>query len=162
MDQTPHPDLKIEQAPQTLREIVLSRMRAAISPALSSSRPPVRPVPSLCSMTVASAATPGRGETHLSVVPASVFVAVAAVLAWRGRPGQRFAAYQLAGSVTVLIMVLGFAGWESYTRVAFNLTRSLRELKPSSIFDIMAMIALYRPGPMQFIPDYIARKHNPR
>ena len=31
------------------------------------------------------------------------------------------------GSVTVLILVLGFAGWESYTRVAFNLTRSLRE-----------------------------------
>ena len=31
------------------------------------------------------------------------------------------------GSVAVLILVLGFAGWESYTRVAFNLTRSLRE-----------------------------------
>ena len=31
------------------------------------------------------------------------------------------------GGVTVLILVLGFAGWESYTRVAFNLTRSLRE-----------------------------------
>lgn len=30
MDQTPHPDLKIAQAPQTLREIVLERMRAAI------------------------------------------------------------------------------------------------------------------------------------
>ncbi len=42
-----------------------------------------------------------------------------------------------------------------------GMTRYLKELKPSSIFDIMAMIALYRPGPMQFIPDYIARKHNP-
>ena len=41
-----------------------------------------------------------------------------------------------------------------------GMTRYLKELKPSSIFDIMAMIALYRPGPMQFIPDYIARKHN--
>jgi len=41
-----------------------------------------------------------------------------------------------------------------------GMTRYLRELKPSSIFDIMAMIALYRPGPMQFIPDYIKRKHN--
>ncbi|MCJ2053711.1 monovalent cation/H+ antiporter complex subunit F [Methylobacterium sp. J-070] len=29
-----------------------------------------------------------------------------AVLAWRGRPGQRFAAYQLVGSVTVLILTL--------------------------------------------------------
>lgn len=43
-----------------------------------------------------------------------------------------------------------------------GMTRYLRELKPSSIFDVMAMIALYRPGPMQFIPDYIKRKHNPK
>ena len=42
-----------------------------------------------------------------------------------------------------------------------GMTRYLMDLKPSTIFDIMAMIALYRPGPMQFIPDYIARKHNP-
>src|SRR5205085_1190373 len=41
-----------------------------------------------------------------------------------------------------------------------GMTRYLRELKPNTIFDIMAMIALYRPGPMQFIPDYISRKHN--
>ncbi len=43
-----------------------------------------------------------------------------------------------------------------------GITRYLRELKPSSVFDVMAMIALYRPGPMQFIPEYIARKHNPK
>ena len=43
-----------------------------------------------------------------------------------------------------------------------GMTRYLKELEPSSIFDIMAMIALYRPGPMQFIPDYIARKHDPK
>lgn len=42
-----------------------------------------------------------------------------------------------------------------------GMTRYLKELKPDNIFDISAMIALYRPGPMQFIPDYIARKHNP-
>lgn len=41
-----------------------------------------------------------------------------------------------------------------------GMTRFLKELKPSSIHDINAMVALYRPGPMQFIPDYIARKHN--
>ncbi len=41
-----------------------------------------------------------------------------------------------------------------------GMTRYLKELKPSSVFDIMAMIALYRPGPMQFIEDYIKRKHN--
>ncbi len=42
-----------------------------------------------------------------------------------------------------------------------GMTRYLMELKPSTIFDIMAMIALYRPGPMQFIPEYISRKHKP-
>ncbi|MBX4191584.1 MAG: DNA polymerase III subunit alpha [Candidatus Doudnabacteria bacterium] len=43
-----------------------------------------------------------------------------------------------------------------------GMTRYLTDLRPNSIFDVMAMIALYRPGPMQFIPDYIKRKHNPR
>ncbi len=43
-----------------------------------------------------------------------------------------------------------------------GMTRYLKELKPTTIFDIMAMIALYRPGPMQFIPEYVARKHNPK
>lgn len=36
--------------------------------------------------------------------------------------------------------------------------RYLKELKPTSFEDIVAMVALYRPGPIQFIPDYIARK----
>lgn len=43
-----------------------------------------------------------------------------------------------------------------------GMTRYLKELKPETIFDIMAMIALYRPGPLQFIPEFIARKHNPK
>jgi DNA polymerase-3 subunit alpha len=42
-----------------------------------------------------------------------------------------------------------------------GMTRFLKELKPSTIHDINAMVALYRPGPIQFIPDYIARKHDP-
>ena len=33
------------------------------------------------------------------------------------------------------------------------------ELKPSHIGDIIALVALYRPGPMDWIPDYIAAKH---
>ena len=41
-----------------------------------------------------------------------------------------------------------------------GMTHYLRDLKPNTIFEIMAMIALYRPGPMQFLPDYIRRKHN--
>lgn len=40
-----------------------------------------------------------------------------------------------------------------------GMKRYLKELKPTEIEDIIAMIALYRPGPMQFIPDYIAGKH---
>jgi DNA polymerase-3 subunit alpha len=42
-----------------------------------------------------------------------------------------------------------------------GMTRFLKELKPSSIHDINAMVALYRPGPMEMIPTYIERKHNP-
>ncbi|MBI3337057.1 MAG: DNA polymerase III subunit alpha [Candidatus Staskawiczbacteria bacterium] len=37
--------------------------------------------------------------------------------------------------------------------------RYLKELKPTVFEDLIAMVALYRPGPMQFIPDYIKRKH---
>lgn len=43
-----------------------------------------------------------------------------------------------------------------------GMTRYLKELAPSSIFDIMAMVALYRPGPLESIPEYIKRKHNPQ
>ena len=42
-----------------------------------------------------------------------------------------------------------------------GMTRYLKELKPTSIHDINAMVALYRPGPMEIIPEYIKRKHNP-
>ena len=41
-----------------------------------------------------------------------------------------------------------------------GMTRYLKELKPSNIFDIMAMISLFRPGPMNSIPEFIKRKHN--
>ena len=43
-----------------------------------------------------------------------------------------------------------------------GMTAYLKQLKPTSIHDINAMVALYRPGPMQFIPLYIERKYNPR
>lgn len=42
-----------------------------------------------------------------------------------------------------------------------GMTRYLKELKPASIFDIMAMVALFRPGPMESIPEYIKRKNDP-
>ncbi|MEK7664480.1 MAG: DNA polymerase III subunit alpha [Patescibacteria group bacterium] len=40
-----------------------------------------------------------------------------------------------------------------------GMQRYLKDLKPTEFEDIVAMVALYRPGPMQFIPDYIERKH---
>ncbi len=40
-----------------------------------------------------------------------------------------------------------------------GMQRYLKELKPNVIDDLIAMVALYRPGPMELIPQYIARKH---
>ncbi len=40
-----------------------------------------------------------------------------------------------------------------------GMKKYIRELKPSVIEDIIAMVALYRPGPMQFIESFINRKH---
>ena len=37
----------------------------------------------------------------------------------------------------------------------------MKRLRPSNLDDIIAGVALYRPGPMDFIPDYIAGKKNP-
>ena len=41
-----------------------------------------------------------------------------------------------------------------------GMTSFMKELKPESIEDIIAGIALYRPGPMEFIPDYIEGKQD--
>lgn len=43
-----------------------------------------------------------------------------------------------------------------------GMTKYIMELKPTNIYEINAMIALYRPGPMEFIPEYIQRKRNPK
>ncbi|HYW35364.1 MAG TPA: DNA polymerase III subunit alpha [Balneolaceae bacterium] len=40
-----------------------------------------------------------------------------------------------------------------------GMSKYLKRLKPTSLDDLIAMNALYRPGPMQFIPEYIDRKH---
>jgi DNA polymerase-3 subunit alpha len=42
-----------------------------------------------------------------------------------------------------------------------GMTRYLKELRPTTIHDINAMVALFRPGPMDTIPQYIERKRNP-
>ncbi|MCM1032925.1 MAG: DNA polymerase III subunit alpha [Odoribacter sp.] len=40
-----------------------------------------------------------------------------------------------------------------------GMQKYLKELQPSKFEDLIAMNALYRPGPMDYIPDFIARKH---
>lgn len=40
-----------------------------------------------------------------------------------------------------------------------GMKRYLKELKPNEFEDIISMVALYRPGPMDSIPDFIAAKH---
>jgi DNA polymerase-3 subunit alpha len=55
----------------------------------------------------------------------------------------------LQAGLTTGIFQLGSSGMKRY----------LKELKPTEFEDIIAMISLYRPGPMELLPDYIARKH---
>ncbi len=43
-----------------------------------------------------------------------------------------------------------------------GMTRYLRELKPTRVQDLYAMVALYRPGPLEQIPNYIRNKNNPQ
>ena len=42
-----------------------------------------------------------------------------------------------------------------------GMTSFMKELKPGSLEDVIAGISLYRPGPMDFIPQYIRGKNNP-
>jgi len=42
-----------------------------------------------------------------------------------------------------------------------GMTRYLKELEPTEIPHLIAMVALYRPGPMEIIPEYITRKNKP-
>lgn len=43
-----------------------------------------------------------------------------------------------------------------------GMRKYLKQLKPETIFDIAAMLALYRPGPMEHIPSYVENKNNPQ
>jgi len=42
---------------------------------------------------------------------------------------------------------------------SLGMSKNLKELKPDKFDDLIAMNALYRPGPMQYIPNFVARKH---
>ncbi|MBI4084671.1 MAG: DNA polymerase III subunit alpha [Candidatus Levybacteria bacterium] len=41
-----------------------------------------------------------------------------------------------------------------------GMRRYIKDLKPTTIFDLQAMVALYRPGPMAIIPEFVRRKHD--
>jgi len=56
----------------------------------------------------------------------------------------------LQGGETIGVFQLESSGMRHY----------LKELKPTEFEDIVAIVALYRPGPMELIPQYIRRKHN--
>lgn len=43
-----------------------------------------------------------------------------------------------------------------------GMKRYLKQLKPQELEDIIAMVSLYRPGPMEFIPEYIEGRHGRR
>ncbi len=60
--------------------------------------------------------------------------------------------YNLIGTGnTVTIFQLESPGFQKF----------MKNLKPTSLEDITAGISLYRPGPMQYIDDYVRNKHNP-
>ena len=42
-----------------------------------------------------------------------------------------------------------------------GMTSAIKDLKPTTVDDLMAIVALYRPGPMEVIPEYIKRKEKP-
>lgn len=42
-----------------------------------------------------------------------------------------------------------------------GMKKFMRQLQPSCFEDIIAGVSLYRPGPMEYIPDYVQNKHNP-
>ena len=55
-----------------------------------------------------------------------------------------------------------FANWDTTWVFQFEsdgMRKYLRDLKPNCFEDIIAMVSLYRPWPMQYIPTYINRKH---
>ena len=42
---------------------------------------------------------------------------------------------------------------------SLGMQKHLRDLKPTAFADLIAMNALYRPGPMEYIPSFVKRKH---
>ena len=83
---------------------------------------------------------------------------------WIGLPNGRGAASTLMRSIWTRMTVTYEMLSRGETTGVFQLESTgvrkvLKDLKPSEFEDIISVLALYRPGPMEFIPKYIAGKH---
>jgi len=78
----------------------------------------------------------------------------------RERHGQQFTLYNIPTNDPETYQFLG----QGHTAGVFQfegngMTRYLVQMRPQNLENIIAMVALFRPGPMQFIPEYISRMH---
>ena len=77
-----------------------------------------------------------------------------------GASSQKIDIYNLPLDDTKTFQLLGRAETTGVFQLeSSGMKRYVRELKPTSIDDVAVMVALYRPGPMQFIDSFIARKN---
>ncbi len=81
--------------------------------------------------------------------------------AGEGRPGGRDRPRRASRSTTPKTFELLASGETTgiFQLESAGMRRYIRELRPTSVYDLAAMVALYRPGPMDNIPAYIRRKH---
>ena len=78
------------------------------------------------------------------------------------RPGTNFNINKIDYNDKKVLDMIGTGRTEGVFQLESGGMKSfMKELKPSSLEDMIAGISLYRPGPMDFIPKYIKGKNNP-
>jgi DNA polymerase-3 subunit alpha len=82
-------------------------------------------------------------------------------LAWvREETGQEFRWEDVSYTDEATLALMGRGDTTGVFQLeSAGMRRVLKELKPSSFEDIISVLALYRPGPMEFIPQFIRTKH---
>jgi DNA polymerase-3 subunit alpha len=93
------------------------------------------------------------GLTNLTVL------ATARDVIKRSRGIQLDLAHLPDGDEKTYAMLAGGETFGVFQMESGGMRRYVQELKPNSLKDLAAMVALYRPGPMQHIPTYIRAKH---
>ncbi len=79
----------------------------------------------------------------------------------RQRTGEAFSIEEIDYNDTAVYEMIGSGHTEGVFQVeSAGMKSFMKELKPTNIEDIIAGIALYRPGPMDFIPKYVKGKQN--